>query len=794
MAAKRILTDDQVSRPHLRRIRWQAGLLMTVLVLLLSVAGWFLSRQMEKMVRETLSDVEPNYRLYMLQDISRSLTRAENEVNVYSIAHRQESLVPYYHTVEQLETQLDSLYGMPVGPATVPIPSISRWIVELLDVWDEVIRLENDLDVEVAVDRLLSRLEERKSGEPEKKVNLFQRIFRKRKSEAESRESLAGEINALEKRTLADVKKLEEQRLVLQQQAEEIMGKIRAAITDAERLELQMVRNRARAAAENAETIRLYLKGLGGIAGAIFLVLLYTVISFLRKDRRYRLALERTTREAERLTQAKERFLAAVSHEIRTPLHALLGYLEQLRKNQTGTAKQWEGVNRASEHLSQVVEDVLDYARLSDGKITFRNLSFDPEQLFRETHEMLGDMARDKGLQYRLEWPENTRGIWLRGDPVRLRQILINLLSNAIKFTERGEVVLQLDITPEKDRRYRLQLTVCDTGIGIAPARQEAIFEDFTQAEETTGSFYGGTGLGLAITKQIVNAMGGSVSLDSARGQGTTVRVEITLPQGTPVEPAFIPEIPDWKGYRVLVVDDDRMNRQLLSVILGRWQMKVDTAENGMAAVERCKQQMFDLVLIDLNMPDMTGEETLRSITSVSDQTPLCVLMSAAATEKAIARYLSLGFHDILPKPFSEIQLQEKMNRWLQTSEKKESVQRVSVDMHLLEQMLGGDRQALLSMLRDLTHDLEKGWQEVTESDAGSERLAEWAHQMAPACRHIGAHALYSKLKLLERQSGEMDAVRYRREMENLDELIKGLLEALYEQIAALETEQKHGA
>ncbi len=479
---------------------------------------------------------------------------------------------------------------------------------------------------------------------------------------------------------------------------------------------------------------------------------------------------QRKRDEAEllRLQKAKEQFLANISHEIRTPINGIAGMANLLGQNPSPEERETylNAIRHSAENLKVIINDILDLAAIESGKLKFEKIAFNLKDLLPSLINTFAYQAKEKKLT--LDWTidEKLNKI-LVGDPVRLNQVLINLISNAVKFTHNGSITINCTKAREIRGTCWVKIEVTDTGVGIPEEKLTTIFESFSQADASVTRRYGGTGLGLTIVKQLVELQKGKIHVVSREHVGSTFSVIIPYQIGrvktiTQVQkPAAKLKDINTAQLNVLLVEDNDINRLYAKSILKNWQCQIDVAENGLVAIEKVKNNFYDVVLMDVQMPVMDGYEATKAMRAMhqSARVPI-IALTANATHSDVEKCLAAGMNDYLPKPFTPEDLYNKLFKDLKIRPstripKPKPAARPATgtyNLDYLKSVSGNNREFIHEMITTFLQTLPGilvDMRAATESQTW-DRVSRLAHQIKPSFTLMGLDHLRPKILFIE--------------------------------------------
>lgn len=804
---------------------------MFAIFLTVVITGILAYRGLQSIVNDVSHASEPELKLTLVREIVSDVLEAENNIKSYNLTRDVKYLSPFYNSiliadknfsklkkltatnaqelklVEQMEAFVDSKYSVlnemlslyPDENIKSELAKISRKITAET----ELLRVKEDNEAEKIVTTEIFQ--------PAKK-SFFQRLFGKvgkqphvdsaavekeRKAELsrtkELQKNINGEIEKVNKEHVDEKNVLKQKELVLVERSANLTTKIRDSFFGIENIEKKLISEKINQAAVKARQTNQLVASFCILAGLLLIIMSFLLFKYVSKKQKYEKFLEEGKNHAEQLAHSKEVFLANMSHEIRTPMNAISGFTNQILKSELSPEQreQLKIVQKSNDHLLRIINDILDYSKMQAGKFSFEYVSFNPDKILKEVIELSAPLIRSDKVKINYTIVERMPEFVI-GDSGRLRQIILNLLSNAIKFTEEGEINIRAGFNKMVNEAFLFNLEISDTGIGIPQDKIMEVFDEFQQADSSIFYKYGGTGLGLPITKKLVELQNGSINIKSNEGKGTTISIIIPYTKSTAgamfskeTGKAVVVNDRFLKTMKVLIADDDEYNRKLLNVILSKWNMDVKEAKNGKEVIEEMMKSNYDILLMDIRMPEMSGIEAAEKIRKLKDvvkaETPIIALTAVTSEEKK-RRCKEAGINDFLAKPFNEEDLFKKIinltgiNQYNVMSAKvnqkniinqMENGKNKMYSLEELRQLSNGDEAFVKEMINVFIKTTSTGMKEIEKalSEKNYTSVAESAHKISPPCRHMGA------IELLGALSTIMDLAR-KNETKDLEALV----------------------
>ena len=796
------MTDPFLKYLKKNSIQFKIGFLMILAVILLSATCYLLYRNLSSIVSSIRIDETPELRLLSIRGISTDIEKAGNSVRIYTITKNPKDIKPYYTFISNIDGKVSKLRSECSNDSILlaQTDTISNLIEENILIWNELLVLYKDDNVIGNLRQLSGQLDS-VSGTP-RKQGILKRVFSRNTDTLLVEREIAADLNDIVEQNLATRDELAVQELQLAKNSSEITEKFYDLITRMEKEVYEHIQSKAAAAGEVADKTYRWLVMLSISGGLLAILVLYIIIRYVRNAYAYQIALENSKDEAEKLARTKELFMANMSHEIRTPVTAISGFTDQLlhESSNGNITRSLKIIKSSSDHLVKIIDDILDFSKLQNNKLTLEKVHFSISQLLEDVYMLFEKQAQQNNTSLSYSLSPDTPAVLL-GDPYRLKQIMINLISNSVKFTKNGDVHFAVSSINKQSGEIELVVEFKDTGIGIDESKLNLVFEDFTQAEMSTTRKYGGTGLGLSIVKRLIELHNGTINFRSWKNQGTEITCRVPYLTGDEKQlrkdsgqSITIPQ--EISRLKILIVDDEEYNRLLFKKILDRWKCKCRLAVNGMDALETLKEDRYDLLFMDIRMPGIDGVKTtqfIRDEMKISGSDMPIVFISAGSINEDGQKYREAGMNAFLQKPFTEEMLLTTIMAVTENNTKLTFAHNVDngnskpdssgkVNLHNLYHISAGDEQFVKQMIITFVNTTQKGLKEMQEAAVSVkwESVADLAHKLLSPCRHIGAADLYNLLSTVEKRirnnvSGEpVEALieKSLREFEAISELL----------------------
>ncbi|MEH3113498.1 ATP-binding protein [Pedobacter terrae] len=470
--------------------------------------------------------------------------------------------------------------------------------------------------------------------------------------------------------------------------------------------------------------------------------------------------------EAEKAANSKDMFLANMSHEIRTPMNAIISMANQLSKTNPTAEQDYciQTIQTASKNLLVIINDILDLSKIEAGKVNLESIGLNISKVLVDVIRVITHKAEKKGLIFNYFQPHlDDIAPVLIGDPYRISQVVLNLLSNAVKFTDRGSVSLTLSLLKDFGDSQEIEIMVKDTGIGMEPEFIKRLFDNFSQEYESVSRQYGGTGLGMSISKKLVAEMGGHFNIKSEKGKGSDISFVIQLMKGVgadlPVEEKLTLSEDLFSGKKILIVDDNEMNRLVASTVLLNYGCQIMIAENGQMAIDMVDKEDFDLILMDIQMPVLNGYDATRLLRKKGFNGPIIALTASAIMgerEKCIA----VGMDDYITKPIKEELFITVIDKWMAKKSVETAPPDVEIPLYNLDGLYvisKGREDFVAKMIQMFCDQMPTAVADLNQALANTDlpAVSKLAHKLKSTIDHLGIVSIQRVIRDIETLSDE---------------------------------------
>lgn len=778
------------------------GLLIGLFILVV-LSGGLIYNQLNNIAQGISIKSSPDSSLLLMKDIRNNLTVADNKVNAYTLSEEDTFLVDYYRTVDKTFIKIDALKKQHESGfiKTSDIEILTGLVQKKYKILDTLLTLRNQFRVNDAMNKVVQEINQANLKnsladipKPQDKKTLREKIFgpseetvsTKKSSRSNQYYDLNKEIQQIKEEESKKESTANTTELFLQTKNKSIVLEIGYVLTRMENSILKELEIRALAAKQDAVELSYFLLAFSLLVAALIGVTLYSIFRYIKINRLMYMEQIKAKEQSEELAKTKERFFSNMSHEIRTPLNAISGFAHLLSKEKL-PAKQHEKIDiihKSSLHLTEIINQILDLTKLQHDKMPVEEIPFSFREEMNLVGAILSQSAEKSGINFSMVLEENIPPV-LKGDPLKIKQILLNLGSNAIKFTDKGKVQINIQGILVDEKKVQLRIKVIDDGIGIPKNKLDSIFTEFEQAENSTQRKYGGTGLGLAITKNLIALLKGELSVRSNENKGTTFTVNLPVLVGSEMDVVLeeSPSFDDLVGKNVLIVDDEPFNRKLLATLLHQNNIFTDEAENGLVAIEKIKSDKFDWVFMDLRMPEMDGIEATKYIRrelKVDQERLFIVALTANTHLLSEKEQKEIGFNGCMQKPFTE----KKLLQLVADNSKIpvpiiHSNMRPKYDLSNLKQLSFGDDEFYKEMVQTFMETSSTGLEEMIAcvKSKNVQQIRELAHKMCSPCSHLEAYEMQEKLRAIENMAMENSPIeKLKKEIESLHLFLTDLI------------------
>jgi PAS domain S-box-containing protein len=496
----------------------------------------------------------------------------------------------------------------------------------------------------------------------------------------------------------------------------------------------------------------------------------------ITKQKVLEIELESALKASRAASEAKEAFLANMSHEIRTPLNGIIGMIRELSSNKS-IEEQYpliENAKNASKHLLSIINNILDISKIEAGELAVNRMNFNLYKVLKDIQSIFINDCLNKNINFELVTSPEIDTVFV-GDEIRIRQVLLNIIGNAVKFTQKGIIKVNSKIVKKVNSEFQVEFKIIDSGIGMSPEFQQNIFTKFHQADNSNERQYGGTGLGMVITKELVDLMGGQISIESELNKGTIITIQLILDEGNSLEKEdkLIHQVKLNKTVKLLLVEDNEMNRVVAKMALSGNNFDIIEAENGVEALKILENNSFDLILMDLQMPILGGIETTLKIRESGNKTPI-IALTANAFKTEIQKCKEVGMNDYIVKPFEK---EDCLNVIFKTLENKNTnLKEAYYSLEKLNEMSGNNGEFIQNMINIFQRTILKSMDDFDTAieNREIEFIKQIAHKIKPSIHNLEIKSVYQEIEDLE--TGKLNINEIQTMVNKLKTIIKLVL------------------
>lgn len=772
---------------------------------LAALAIWFIYSQVLKYTSMAEKNISDSRELYLVGEAATNLYEAESLSRRVIQTENREILKLYKAEIDSVRNTLIDLRRTYTDTLLKKeIDSINLLLSQKTANLEELLLLRQQEGNQSYYAKVISELqrvdenfqdpnyEERfKELEPHQRDILIKLLEYSEKENAEvvTTETLHSLVNSV-KNVLSELEMAERRyREILMNKEDELLAneislnsQLRNLLTKIENEERKASLARVEASQEIINRTSRIIAILGGLSLLVIFIFLFLVVKDVSRSQRYRQKLEDAKQYAESILKSKEQFMATVTHDLRSPLNTVVGYTNLLEKSELNKAQMHylSHLKKSADFILHLVNDLLDLSKLEAGKMSVEKLAFNPRDLIEDTIKNAIPAEKWQTISVEINISDELNQP-LISDPFRIKQILINLITNAAKFTEKGKISINAFLDKQERQRF-LVVKVKDTGIGISADKIKSIFEEFSQETSSIEKKYGGSGLGLAISKRLTDLLKGEITVESKPEKGSEFTLIIPVKKSESVRSIdTVTRVPttSLKKLKVLVVDDEPAQIDLISELLKSKGITVFSTKNGKEALKKLENEKFDLVLTDIQMPQMNGFQLISSIRKNPETKDLPVIALSGKTDVSPEEYLEKGFSGSILKPYSPKKLFRVISSILQTDfnfheshDDKPEKNPGNYSLSEIELFTGGDSEALEVILTSFIASTKLNLKELEKAYAEGNQfqLEKVAHKMLPMFRQLKAVKIIKQLEIL--QSGDFSKVKYK----TLENMVQELL------------------